>query len=153
MELQDLRNLITIVTPDFFRVKEICLLNPIFGCVSALVGGADADLLIDDTLVDIKTTKDFELKPDHFYQLLGYFVLHSLASIGDLAPKRDIKKLAIYYSRHAHLEVFELQDVVNTETFPKFVKWFSMRAQQIYKSGTTRRSTGRAKTARRRTLR
>ena len=133
-DVQDLRNLITVVMPDFFKAKEICLLNPAFGSASALVGGADADLLIDDTLVDIKTTKNLRLDPDHFYQLLGYFVLHSLAGIGDLVPKRDINKLAIYYSRHAHLEVFELRDIVSPQTFPKFVKWFSARARKYLKT-------------------
>lgn len=140
-DVQDLQNLIAVVTKDLFRAKNVCLLNPTFGSASTLVGGADADLLIDDTLIDIKTTKNFRLDADHFFQLLGYFVLHTIAGIGDLEPKREIKKLAIYYSRHAHLEVFELQDIVNPKTFPKFVKWFSVRARQMHKSRITRRST------------
>lgn len=147
-DVQDLQNLIAVVTKDLFRAKDVCLLNPTFGSASTLVGGADADLLVDDTLIDIKTTKNFRLDADHFFQLLGYCVLHRIGGIGDSEPKRKIKKLAIYYSRHAHLEVFELQDIVNPKTFPKFVKWFSIRARQMHKSRITRRSTGRAKAAR-----
>lgn len=133
-DVQDLRNLITVVTKDLFRAKDVCLLNPTFGSTSTLVGGADADLLVDDTLIDIKTTKNFRLDAEHFFQLLGYCVLHRIAGIGDLEPKREITKLAIYYSRHAYLEVFELQGIVNPKTFPKFVKWFSVRAKQCKKA-------------------
>ena len=54
-----------------FKADTICELNPVFK-TSALVGGADADLIIDRTLIDIKTTKKPELQREHFNQLMGY---------------------------------------------------------------------------------
>lgn len=129
-DVQDLRKLITVVKPDLFKAKNLCLLNPTFGRASALVQGADADFLIDDMLIDIKTTKNLKLAADHFFQLIGYCILHKLGSIGDLKPKPEITKVAIYFSRYAHLEVIELRDIVN----PKFVKWFSGQAKQYSKA-------------------
>jgi hypothetical protein len=71
-DILDLRNLINLVTPLTFRVEHHCLLNPTFGAASFLVGGADADLVIDNTIIDIKTTKEPRLQADHFYQIIGY---------------------------------------------------------------------------------
>jgi len=147
-DVQDLRNLISIVRRNKFLAKDICLLNPSFGNASRLVGGADADLFIDGTLIDIKTTKNFKLDRLHFNQLIGYSVLHRLSGFSGITPKPKLSRVAIYFSRHAHLEVFDLSALINPKTFPRFVKWFSERARQD-KRCITRRSTERAKAARR----
>jgi hypothetical protein len=73
-DVADLRNLISIVNPEAFRAQELCMLNPTFGEGSRLVGGADADLLIDDALIDIKTTKSLKLDRDYFNQIIGYYI-------------------------------------------------------------------------------
>lgn len=147
-DVQDLRNLISHVRPKEFQAKNICLLNPTFGKASRLVGGADADLFIDEMLIDIKTTKNFKLDRGHFNQLIGYSVLHRLSGFDGTRPKPQLSRVAIYFSRHAHLEVFDLSEIINPKTFPRFVKWFSERARQDT-SRITRRSTGRSKAARR----
>ena len=46
------RNLLPIIEPSTFKSTGVVILNPGFGLASALVGGADADLLIDDLLID-----------------------------------------------------------------------------------------------------
>jgi hypothetical protein len=129
-DVDDLRNLITIVEPGLFKAKHSCLLNPTFGEASRLVGGADADLLIDQAIIDIKTTKKFQLQRDYFHQLIGYFVLHEIAGIGGLTPKPEISMVAIYFSRYAYLYAIELQSVIRQESFADFVNWFTARAEQ-----------------------
>ncbi len=146
-DVKDLRNLISLVRPQEFKAENRCCLNPTFGSASRLVGGADADLLIDDTLIDIKTTMHFRIDREHFNQLLGYFMLNELAGIDGIKPKPKITKIAIYFARHARLQVFELNEIVDPRTFPRFLKEFSKMAGQ-FTSRRTRRSTGRAKTAR-----
>ncbi len=133
-DIEDLRNLVSIVPPELFRTTNLCLLNPDFGdcTTTALMKGAKADLLIDDTLIDIKTTKKLGLRSDNFYQLLGYYTLHAIAGIGGITPKAEITKVAIYFSRHAHLESFDLSQFINAETFPGFVKWFSDSAEATF---------------------
>ena len=129
-DIDDLRQLMSIVESGLFKAIHLCLLNPTFGEASRLVGGADADLLIDDKIIDIKTTKNLQLKRDYFDQLIGYFVLHEIASIGGLEPKPKISTVGIYFSRHAYLYTLELQDIIDAETFPGFVSWFIDRAKQ-----------------------
>lgn len=131
-DVQDVKNLISIIEPSIFKASKICLLNPTFGAASFMVGGADADLVVDDTIIDIKTTKNLELKSEDFHQLLGYYTLHEISGIGEITPKLEIKKVAIYYARYAYLHSLELHDIINRQTFPEFVAWFKARANKEY---------------------
>ncbi len=131
-DVEDLRNLILIVEPKLFKAKHLCLLNPTFGEASRLVGGADADLVIDDLLIDIKTTKKLDFKTTFFHQLMGYVVLHEIARVGDLKPKPSVTKAGIYFARHAYLHVFQLDAVIDRDSFSEFVRWFKERAANEY---------------------
>lgn len=74
-------------------------LNPTFGEWSRNVGGADADIIADDVLIDIKTTKNLELTDKFWHQLLGYAILDDLRARDEGEGPR-INKVAIYFSRH-----------------------------------------------------
>jgi hypothetical protein len=106
-----------------FKADSVCELNPVFKA-SALVGGADADLIVDRTLIDIKTTKDPAVQREHLNQLIGYYVLAT--SGRDYA----IDTLALYYSRFGELYALSVDDVINRDTFPSFVNWFEKRAEE-----------------------
>ncbi len=67
------------------------ILNPIFAG-SADVGGADADLIVDGCLIDIKATVNAELSRNWLYQLLGYSLL-------DYDDEFDIREVGIYFAR------------------------------------------------------
>jgi hypothetical protein len=131
-DVDDLRRLISLVEPQLFKTSRLCILNPTFGEGSRLVGGADADLVIDDALIDIKTTKYLKLTRDHFHQLIGYFVLHTIDGVDGPTRKPKVSKVGIYFSRHAYLYTLDLSDVIHPETFPAFVDWFITRAKQEY---------------------
>ena len=131
-DVEDLSKLLSIADIGHFKAKNICLLNPTFGGASALVGGADADLLVDDTLIDIKVTKIPKYDRMYFNQLIGYFVLHWLHGIGGIRPKLRILRIGVYFARQAHLEVYNLKELINTITFPSFAGWFVDRAKKQY---------------------
>ncbi len=65
--------------------------NPTFAG-SLDVGGADADLILDHCLIDIKTTKQPGLDRKMIYQLVGYVLL-------DYDDQYEINDLAFYSSR------------------------------------------------------
>lgn len=132
-DVQDLRNLISAIDLQLFKAEKYCLLNPTFGKASLLVGGADADLIIDGTIIDIKTTKKLELTRDYVNQLIGYYILYTLGGINGERCSPEISKLAIYFSRHAYLHVIEINEIISQESFPHFVKWFEKRASQDLK--------------------
>lgn len=126
-DLEDLRNLIKAVDVNLFRFPGTITLNPTWGKASRLVGGADGDLIIDDLLVDIKTIKDFTLSRKNFNQLMGYYTLSVLNRIKEPSAK-ELNRLGIYFSRFKFLYEFNVDEVVNPETFQQFLEWFLKRA-------------------------
>lgn len=70
------------------------LLNPTFGKMSALVGGADADILAGSTLVEIKTRQQACIERDDVRQLLGYAIL---ARGCEEMPR--LSSVAVYFPR------------------------------------------------------
>lgn len=131
-DVDDVRKLISIVNPDCFKAKDLCMINPTFGIASRMVRGADADIVIDGNIIDIKTTKKLQFLLRDFRQVMGYYVLHQIGGLGGLQPKPKIKKVSIYFSRYAYLHTLDLEGIINQETFPDFVEWFKERAKQEY---------------------
>jgi len=129
-DVADIRKLISLVNPDSFRAKELCLLNPTFGKASQLIGGADADLVIDNVLIDIKTTTKLEFKVEHFNELIGYYALYKLGGIPDAPVEPKLENLGIYFSRYAELYTFPAVTVIQASKFPSFIEWFKERAAQ-----------------------
>jgi len=129
-DVADLRKLISIINPDSFKAKELCLLNPTFGEASKLVKGADADLVIDDALIDIKTTKQPKFTRAYLNELIGYYVLYELGGIPNAPVELKIENLGIYYSRYGELYTFPVKEAIPVTKFPSFMKWFKERAAQ-----------------------
>jgi hypothetical protein len=131
-DVADLRQLITIVDPAIFRAEELCVLNPTFGEASKLVSGADGDVVIDDLLIDAKTTKNLRLTRDDFNQLIGYYVLARIGGIDNTPHPPTIERVGIYFSRHAELYTIPINSVVDDEKLPAFIEWFTKRAASEY---------------------
>jgi len=125
-DIEDIKKQFELIDESLFRAKNICLLNPTFGKASKLVGGADADLLIDDKLIDIKTTKKLELKLADYCQVIGYLILHKISGI-DERKEIEINKLGIYYSRYGYLFSFNIQDIIDDKSLQSFTEWFENR--------------------------
>jgi hypothetical protein len=133
-DIEDITKLISLLDKDLFSSKDICLLNPTFGDASRLVGGADADFIIDDKLIDIKTTKSLDLKLDDFCQVIGYYSLNKL----DKSSELEINKLGIYYSRFGYLLLFNINDLISEKSLAEFIEWFKDRIHQTSKNKTIR---------------
>lgn len=131
-DIKDLMNLIKIINPKFFKANKFCALNPTFNEASELVGGADCDVIIDKTLIEIKTTKNLELAKDDFHQLIGYYTLYKVAGLTNVSLSPKIDTLAIYYSRYGILYKIPVKSIINDAEFPKFVKWFKKKAKEIF---------------------
>jgi hypothetical protein len=129
-DVEDLRSLMSLVDANLFKSSGVVLLNPTFGLASALVGGADADLLIDDLLIDVKNTKEFSLEREAFNQLIGYYTLFKIDEIDGAPPQHEVKRLGIYFSRYAYLHVIPVEDVIDESRFPQFLGWFEGRANK-----------------------
>jgi hypothetical protein len=126
-DIADLRQLMSLVGEEDFSSRKACYLNPTFGST-----GSNTDLVIDDKLIDIKTTKHLVLDRRHLHQLVQYYILLSLEGI-DVGRKRplnyfdeecEVNQICIYFSRHGYLHLMKIGDVINAENLPGFIKWY-----------------------------
>ncbi len=126
-DVADLRELMSLVQEHDFTSRKACYLSPTFGSTRS-----NADLIIDDKLIDIKTTKDLVLDRRHLHQLVHYYILLSLEGI-DFGRKRhinyfeevcEVSQICIYFSRHGYLHTMKITDLINSESLPGFVKWY-----------------------------
>ena len=131
-DIKDLSSLSSIIPSKIFTNKKVCVLNPTFGRASQLVSGADADIVLDDALIEIKTIGDFELERSHFDQLIGYYILFRIGGIEGLPKAHSIKKLGIYFSRYGYLWLFKVGDVIKEKQLVPFLRWFKKRAKEEF---------------------
>ena len=127
-DVADLQALLDLIDESNFKANHICLLNPTFGqAASQLVGGADADLFVDDVLIDIKTTKAPGLDSRALYQLVGYYLLHGFDGLqcgGAKAVHAPINFLGIYYSRYGYLWKVPVGEILSIDKIGETAKWF-----------------------------
>lgn len=90
------------------------ILNPQFGEYSSKLGGADADFILDGTIVDIKTKGKLGYEGRDFAQLLGYASMARKIGV-------DVKKVAIYFARFGLFACFDLESNVLS---PRFLDHF-----------------------------
>lgn len=117
---RDLENLMTIfeekfMIPEIINKKSKVVFNPNFGVSSALVSGADADIFIDGTLYDFKSSQDQKLKTNDNLQMIGYYLLNELAiatmseDYGFYYIYMGIKRLAFYKGRFGEVEYYDVE--------------------------------------------
>lgn len=130
--------------PAFEEVSRATL-NPIFGVGSWLVGGADADLIVDGCLLDVKATSSSTFKVDYWRQLVGYLTLadiHNRLQDGfydrfgdmgyDTTPLPNIEDFGIYYARHGEVVSLDASTVYDDPLYPEFREWFIETALEQY---------------------
>ncbi|MYF68524.1 MAG: hypothetical protein F4181_00425 [Proteobacteria bacterium] len=131
-EVLDLLTLYRAIPDDLFRGESIWL-NPDLSVLNkeirpeprGLVAGgvkADADLIVDDLLIDIKTTGDRitpTLPLQDFCQLMSYFALT------ELAGTHRIRRLGVYYARYGYLLEFPVPRArPGSGVRSAFLEWF-----------------------------
>lgn len=107
--VRDLEGLVAVLDPEEFRAKERMLLNPTFSA-GELVGGADADIIMDDLLIDIKTVKDLSITPEAWRQIIGYAILDQIGAGAD-DDSYGISRVGIYFSRYGVLWATEVPEI------------------------------------------
>jgi hypothetical protein len=126
-DVQDLRALLAVLPLDQFRAKTACFLNPTFGDASIAIGGADADLIIDDLLLDIKVRKDGLIHTDDFHQLIGYYLLCQIGGLDGVHCTPTVERLGFYFARYGLLTAWPVAELVGTIPLADSTKWFRDR--------------------------
>lgn len=130
--MAELSALMNAVSPERFIGRNTCILNPTFGEASGLVGGADADLLIDGTLIEVKTIRQMRLDRRIFNQLVGYYILARIGGIDSCSRRVRITSLAVYYSRQGLFVPIPLGRIIDEGKLEAFLSWFKTSAAKTY---------------------
>lgn len=126
---EELRSQISIFIDTFeenFKIKtkkSTIYYNPHFSECSIAVGGADADIVINDTLIDFKTSKYLNSIHKDFQQLIGYYLFSKVIN----APQ-NISKICLYFSRYGKFVEYKFTEsdekniYIAVERMSQFVK-------------------------------
>jgi len=109
-DIKELKDLIALAIKNWPIPNSYCLLNPTFGDASQIVGGADADVIQDGTIIDIKCVAEPSIS-DVVVQLIGYTSLYSAGSIDKLPTGEGIDKIGVYYVRHGKYLEWEIGEI------------------------------------------
>ncbi|HEY1197820.1 MAG TPA: hypothetical protein VGG32_03735 [Thermoplasmata archaeon] len=105
------------------------LLNPDYGVWSRRLDGADADLVVGSTLVDLKTSKYNDIEK-HFPQLVGYYALGELYR-QDEPSYPEVERAGIYWCRHGYLETFDTAPIRENPGYERAVTALLEAADEI----------------------
>lgn len=128
VDIEDMSAILQVVPWHRFETRGSQLppiFNPTFGLGSAVVGGADADFWLDETLFELKTVRAARLTARMHFQLLGYCVLHELSPNQGAGARREIRQVAIYFSRFGKIMRFNVNELIQSQKFDEFLLWFA----------------------------
>lgn len=129
--VDELEALVAVVDLKLFKGFDFAYLNPTFGIASHLIGGADADFVLDDMVVDVKTTQNLKPKPEDIFQQICYVLLCNLGGLGCTGTKwPPLRRIGFYRSRYGRFMSWPVEDLVDAKQFPPFVKWFEESISQ-----------------------
>ena len=140
-DIEDLRNLTNVLSPDSFSYAERCVIKPSLKA-TFLPKITEADLIIDDTIIDVKVTKTPRLTREIFRQVAAYFILYNYDGATNFALNRDISnfsinKMGVYFARHGILYKFNAKDVFLPSAPKNLVPtMFSLIKDYYFESGT-----------------
>lgn len=106
---------------ELFRPKKSIFLNPAFA-LSVNIGGADADLIVDNRLIDIKMSKQLLVTKSQLLQLAGYKILADLGGldIADRPHQVQIDRLGVHFPRYNALFEMEVEELFPGGAYEKF---------------------------------
>ena len=123
----EVRELIEIVPPSLLKPWRRCVLNPTFKLAS-IFDGADADLVVDDMLVEVKTTKHSKVDRDYINQLLAYYLVFLGGGIVGLQSRARIRRLGLYMARQGRLYTWRLSEFGTEAAFRNAARWLIAQA-------------------------
>ena len=129
-DVEDLLDMLEIVPWDSLVRDETLMLNPILGESSRMIGGADADLISGDLLVDFKTTTKQAMNPTELDQLFGYFLLARNERKAD-PDFPEIRRVGLYFCRHGHLSTWDVSQWTGHPEFLSIEDWFFNHAKSL----------------------
>jgi len=117
-DTQDLLKMIEVLPQEIIPKKRIYLGSGLC-CGGSAVRAADIDLLIDDTIIDVKTVSVIKDRKSYFRQVICYNIMIGNMGLGEWnknkGKKIELSRVGIYYSRFGFFETYLLSDMVRSK--------------------------------------
>lgn len=127
--LDEMKRMYELVPWHEFEPKERLFVNPEFGSATEALWGADADMVLDDVMLDIKTTRRCSVGIKEIRQLVCYALLGNRYGLDGEPPFDTINRVGVYLARCGQLHVFDLRECVAEQGEEAVVKmlmgWYS----------------------------
>lgn len=114
-EINELIALFEVVPWDRFEPKTRLVLNPAFGEGSSTLGGADADIVLDHAVLEIKTVNHVKVGIAAIRQAVCYALLANRYGLDEETSPADITSIGFYLSRSAWLDIMPLSDCIDPD--------------------------------------
>ena len=123
---------------DAMRGSEVHM-EPPLGLAGSVVGGAEADAVIDGTLIAAKTTSKATFQAKFWRQLVGYLVLADVHDDlweqgiytdidmefdGEVGMHPDIEEFGVYFARHGEVSTCPAEVVYEADGYDELRSWF-----------------------------
>lgn len=132
-DIDDLINIIKNIDFKKFDFRKHCVLNPNFGKATRLIGGADADLIIDNKLIDIKNIKKLSITREMLNQIIGYYFLGRIGKVKGISRWSCINEVGFFFPRYDILYTIPIDEFIIARKRDTFAKWFLKKVKK-YKS-------------------
>jgi hypothetical protein len=115
LELEKLCNVFKekFIIPQILTSDSTVIYNPSFGSSSFELGGADADVFVDGTLYDFKTTKQGGYNWRDVAQLTCYYLISCSENAKEESTSslygEDITRIAFYKARFGEIEFYDIK--------------------------------------------
>ncbi len=139
--LREIEELFSLLRTQEWGAGEVVFEKPRFGNYRHILPG-EGDFIVDDLLVDIKTTERKSFTNAFWRQLLLYYVLNDVQrelyeaetvsrsgreSFNGKYP--EITRVGIYFARHGELQTVDISELIDdTERYKEFRAWIVNRA-------------------------
>lgn len=133
----ELQNLFNLLREQDTLTGDTVILSPLFGERSYILEG-QADFIVDDMLIDVKTTEDPAFQPAYWRQLLAYYVLndiHREILANDIDTRGSdisypaLSEVGVYFARYGELKTIDVNEYLQPrEKYERFRAWFVDRA-------------------------
>lgn len=115
---EEIAAMVELIPHNTFEHRSPLLLNVHFGEVSRLVGGARADLIAGNTLLDIKVTKHAVVTQDMMRQVLAYWMVAQKAKAQGMNHLPDVDTLGLYLARHGRIWTLKATPMLAHPNYP-----------------------------------
>jgi hypothetical protein len=124
-------------------IGDSVIISPDFGERSCILE-VHGDFIVEDTLIDVKTTENPEFDAEYWRQLLAYYILNDIHR--ELIQNREdremevpyphISTVGVYFARYGELKTVDVDDYLQPrEDYKRFRAWFVDRAIEYNHDG------------------